>query len=791
MGRNFIVYDENPPDDILEGLYKIRIRESEKLKTVLELYDLEIHQKKIGPDYHRLKTMVKRSIEQDTRNKNFGARNGNYERNAVVKNQGTKQRVQRILGDCWQWETNGQCSKGDNCSFRHDINKRGKMTQSNPSPNSFMQQNERNASRTRSPRGKSPSGRMFRWPCKDYLRGTCNNSSCEKWHPPECLFYKTKSGCRFGEKCAFAHRQVDEQPTKRSQTNNDKSAVAMLKKGNWQERESVTDGCHDRPGKPGKRGDKKLGQNSSERQSSDARQLGCVFQDMTPPKSILRKGTDMQKPIQPVKVTKAIARHTKIRDQNPSLGYICPGEPRQRSPNAPKFEDRSHEETEWQEQGAREAAWKLAKNVLKLKEHERATFFSPSENRCLPALNLKPEKREFVVDSGASMHMISKKDLSDAEMDTLTKSCSPTIVITANGEVQTHEEAIVYVKELDIFLTMKVLDNTPAVLSLGKLCDENGYSYEWINGQKPHLIKDGIRIICNTENFVPIVVPGLSSSSSASSSTLRTPMKQESHSSSSSSSSPSSPTVGEIPVREREDSPISDISPVIVSTTVDERSGRPDIDQANKNPKTNEKEPTIERGNPCDSEIPEWLQEFRENLVDDEIPEHGDSHASSSHEASLEPTTKRREDLCKHSVYTHFPKDRNCEICQRTKITRAPCRRRFGGAVPRAENFGDLITADHKVLSDNCESRNNHRYAVVVQELATQWIQAYPCKQKLHRKLKEACKSSWNPRGDQKSFTLTIPWNSAKLVKISPGIIARLHHTDRGLMVLLKEQCAE
>ena len=81
------------------------------------------------------------------------------------------------------------------------------------------------------------------------------------------------------------------------------------------------------------------------------------------------------------------------------------------------------------------------------------------------------------------MHMISKKDLSNAEMDTLTKSCSPTIVITANGEVQIHEEAIVYVKELDIFLTMKVLENTPAVLSLGKLCDEHGYSYEWINGQ--------------------------------------------------------------------------------------------------------------------------------------------------------------------------------------------------------------------------------------------------------------------------------------------------------------------
>ena len=60
-----------PSDDILEGLYKLRVRESEKLKTVLELCNMEIHQKKAGPDYHRLKTMVKRSIEQNLRIKNL------------------------------------------------------------------------------------------------------------------------------------------------------------------------------------------------------------------------------------------------------------------------------------------------------------------------------------------------------------------------------------------------------------------------------------------------------------------------------------------------------------------------------------------------------------------------------------------------------------------------------------------------------------------------------------------------------------------------------------------------
>ena len=147
---------------------------------------------------------------------------------------------------------------------------------------------------------ESPSGRKSRWPCKDYLKGTCTNSFCEKWRPPECLFYKTKSGCRFGEKCSKAHRQVDEQPRKRSKKNDDKSAVAMLKKydlhdGTWQ---SVVnrDESHDRTGQPVAKRDTRheLKQGPVGRRSSNARQLGCVFQDTKPPKSILRKSTDMQ-----------------------------------------------------------------------------------------------------------------------------------------------------------------------------------------------------------------------------------------------------------------------------------------------------------------------------------------------------------------------------------------------------------------------------------------------------------------------------------------------------------------
>ena len=64
----------------------------------------------------------------------------------------------------------------------------------------------------------------------------------------------------------------------------------------------------------------------------------------------------------------------------------------------------------------------------------------------------------------------------------------------------------------------------------------------------------------------------------------------------------------------------------------------------------------------------------------------------------------------KQARYFHlFLKDRNCEVCLRTKMTRTPCRRRTGEALPRTDIFGDLMTADHKVLDEEGESRNNHR----------------------------------------------------------------------------------
>ena len=105
----------------------------------------------------------------------------------------------------------------------------------------------------------------------------------------------------------------------------------------------------------------------------------------------------------------------------------------------------------------------------------------------------------------------------------LSRTGKPKTVITANGEVRTNEGAQVYVHDLDLCVTMQFLDDTSAVLTLGKLCEEHGYTNEWASGQKPHLTKNGKIFLCNTENFVLVVVSGFSLSSSASSSSTSLP----------------------------------------------------------------------------------------------------------------------------------------------------------------------------------------------------------------------------------------------------------------------------
>ena len=123
------------------------------------------------------------------------------------------------------------------------------------------------------------------------------------------------------------------------------------------------------------------------------------------------------------------------------------------------------EETERQQRCAGSKAWNLAKNIFKFKEKkDKAAFHFRAQKWELPAASTREsEEREFVVDSRASMHMVSKKDLNSAELETMRISKNSATVMTANGQVQTRDEATVYVKQLDLFVKVMLLEKTPAL----------------------------------------------------------------------------------------------------------------------------------------------------------------------------------------------------------------------------------------------------------------------------------------------------------------------------------------
>ena len=158
----------------------------------------------------KLKTMVKRSLDQKHRLRNLDARHGKIESGAVVKNRKGSSGVQGGKGTCHQWKEKGQCSQGDRCSFRHESQDRAQNPEHKAATLSEASVSRgRSVSRKRSIRGKSNPGIILRQPCWYYLKGACTRSPCEYSHPPECQFFKkNETGCKAGDKCLFPHYRV-------------------------------------------------------------------------------------------------------------------------------------------------------------------------------------------------------------------------------------------------------------------------------------------------------------------------------------------------------------------------------------------------------------------------------------------------------------------------------------------------------------------------------------------------------------------------------------------------------
>ena len=148
---------------------------------------------------------------------------GERSRNQESKKKGAAlTSVDRKVGECYRWKAIGQCSEGDSCSFSHDrasgnrCDQRQEGQSSCPAPKAKAQTDGKIPSRSSGRRGESPSGTRQKIPCRNFLRSKCTCPSCNFWHPPVCLNYKSESGCTYGEKCRFRHVDVDGKPSKKS-----------------------------------------------------------------------------------------------------------------------------------------------------------------------------------------------------------------------------------------------------------------------------------------------------------------------------------------------------------------------------------------------------------------------------------------------------------------------------------------------------------------------------------------------------------------------------------------------
>ena len=307
---------KSPSDDILESLYKLRIRESAQLKTVLELYDMEIHQKISVPNYLKLKTLVKRSIDQKLRLRNFDARHGIFESGAV--------------GICYQWKEKGQCSQGDDAASATKPKIVRKNQNTLPPRLLTKQFHEVEVRRGRevseakaTPFFDNRADIIWKVPARELLvnidiRPSANSQKMKRvWRLETSV-------------CFRITRLMNNQIKSRKKEQHPKK-----KRKRWQEccghcEKCITIGLHISQG-------------------SDS----LVSQGRKPQK----------KPMQIVRFTNSRLRHASVREKKgPSLGKINVRAPHKRSPHAMKFEDRSHEETERQQRCARSKAYKAPFN---------------------------------------------------------------------------------------------------------------------------------------------------------------------------------------------------------------------------------------------------------------------------------------------------------------------------------------------------------------------------------------------------------------------------------------------
>ena len=457
--------------------------------------------------YHGLLKIVRLVIAQNRLNRNKAA----YDKASLTP----AAKTQPKPNTCRQWCKNGKCSRGDDCAWASSHTKANAPKPREKSPAPKPQGEDKPRGRSPGPskgkgkeavkRGTSPSGEADKPPCFDYIKGTCTRGkACSYWHPPVCKFWKAGSCTTKG--CCFLH--------------NDKPKKA-LKSG-----EAAPAPAKD-PAEP--KAKPKAKPKAAKQVMAvlfpfslkEQKPTACQATE-TCSENLSRDAKKSSKRVKFPKVLNKVAnRHGKFPSYLKYFPY---------AKTKPVTEFLSKEAIKHYEAWYRDQAYKWHCDLYPDEQLSREAFFSykgstptpkceePSNDKKLAPKILKPTRyaaraqrvspantREYIVDSGASFHLVSEDSLTPKELSSKVELEEPIEVQTANGDVVITHKCRIHVIELDLWVWAHLLECTVAVLSLGALCGDHGFSYTWNNTNTPTLLKGNLEVKCEAKNNVPFI----------------------------------------------------------------------------------------------------------------------------------------------------------------------------------------------------------------------------------------------------------------------------------------------
>lgn len=362
-----------------------------------------------------------------------------------------------------------------------------------------------------------------------------------------------------------------------------------------------------------------------------------------------------------------------------------------------------------------EAITVLEKTVGKTFKPMETSGPKPCKRRMYAKLGHGLTSRRFIVDSGASLHLVDLNTLSSEEKKQMCDLEIPISLQTANGVIVAKRWTWIWVKELEIYVKAIALGNSPPVLSLGKLVEENKFRYRWDPGRTPYLSANGNKYKCYPTHNVPFITAG----------TQAEPDAECGNAPGSASDIPPQAAPKEKPKKKKEKVPKSD----------SESSGPPDLEEDSGPP------PLVDSSSESDA----GGNSRRPPKVEPPPPPPKPHKEKRVRQRRVVSDVK----ICKHNPYTHFPKDPDCAICRACKTQRAQCKscpKTKVDGLPEPKAFADAITADHAILNEDDASRDKDKVVCVIQDQHTHWLQAFADQGKSAEETKKALRRFLGPQ---------------------------------------------